>query len=163
MATITLSVGDINGLPRVCMKCGHAATCVRDARFSVRYFQGQSGNVRHYLDRSVTVPVPLCDRHRHHWLMRYLLIGLSLPLLSVLAAGLNVLLSPFRGFNPGGVCCPVLIVWAVFAVVVYHGVIRAQDIFERSITLKGVSPAFVEAVEEQRRDDERTRRAILGE
>jgi hypothetical protein len=161
MATVTLSVADVNSLPSVCMKCGHAATCVKARRFSVRYDQGRSGNVRYYLERSITVPVPLCDAHRHHWLWRYLLMVLSLPLFCFLVAGMNVVL---RGnANPGAVCCPGVAGWGIVALFLYFGMIRATDIGERSVTLAGVAPGFIEAVEQQREENERMRRAFLGD
>jgi hypothetical protein len=155
MAKVYLTIDDVNSLPPVCMQCGAAATCVKEKTFSVRYTQGRYGNTIYFLDRSLKVPVPLCRKHRHHWLCRSWLILLGLPAL--------VLCHPTFRMDPNPIqifLWSVVFLWIVVCFVLRWSMIRVVDIDEKGITLKGVHERFIEAVEKQRESVGQMRQAL---
>lgn len=125
-------------LPFCCMRCGaEAATIVRQ-RFSTR-------------DYFVTVHVPMCNKHRFHWLYSFLLlIG---PLVG--SIGLFQCIPVFVDTGAQSVAlgvafvlCAALLVAAIsLSLVVHRRQIRIVDQFQDSFVLANVSAAFVEALE----------------
>jgi hypothetical protein len=106
-----------------------------------------------------TVEVPLCRRHRNHWLARQLLmLGSFCSLIPVVVLAAFLSQSRFVGeWIWFGVVLG-FVGWILFAVIVHVGMIRSTLITEDTITLQGVSRDFKDALKEWRReDDERDR------
>jgi hypothetical protein len=171
MATVKLRDPDRSGddLPDLCMKCGAPAMVYKAKTFSwhpswvyVLLFVGLLPFVIVALIMTWrrTVRVPLCDAHRNHWLGRSLVIfGLFFGLLALGFAAflLSVQEGPRGGRQDftGWVCLGWLvglIAWLVVTAVLSQTAIRATEITDRSITLAGVSRAFADAYDEDRRE-----------
>jgi hypothetical protein len=112
--------------------------------------------------KTVTMPVPLCEKHKWHWVWPPLVAILGLvAIFGILFAGIAAAdalkLSPPIVFIPVGVLA---LAWLVAIIVLSNKTIRPTEITDKSITLKGVSEDFVEAMKEARRgdDDDRPRR-----
>jgi hypothetical protein len=105
------------------------------------------------LRKTAVVKAPLCPRHRSHFLLRTLAICGLVLLLIVGSIGLGVLVSEMeRNGSSGewGWSFPVfLIVVIVIIVVVTQMFVRPARITDDTITLKGVHPDFVTAVEKE--------------
>jgi hypothetical protein len=163
MATITLyDPEDLDyELPRVCMVCARRARTYKRKGFSWNpgwvYILLLAGLlpfviVALILTKRRTVEVPLCGRHRHHWLARQgLMLGSLVGLLGAIFGTLaltprNVPDLFFLGVLGG------LIGWIVLVVIVNMGMIRPTSITEDSISLQGVSAGFKDALKEWRRN-----------
>jgi hypothetical protein len=163
-------------LPDVCMRCGADATTTRVKGFSwhpgwvnLLILAGLLpwAIVAIVLTKRMRVRAPLCAHHRNHWLWRAWVIYGGLAAAVLLGIGAIVLVAALsnqrgrgRGDDLAGLICVsvagVGLAWLVTAAVVQMTGIRPTEITDRSITLTGVSPEFVDAVREerQRRDDE---------
>jgi hypothetical protein len=121
-------------LPAVCMRCGQPAT-FRCGKLFKRVF-GKEIEYR--------IIAPLCNKHRNHWFWRDLLIPIGL-VVAVIAgcAGIWTGIGIIAGLA-------LLSFWGVSTAVAYSTSIRAQEITDTSLTLSGVSPAFVDALREHR-------------
>ena len=176
MASVQLTKRDIDNerLPGVCMCCSSAATVSRNHTF---FWQPMDANatqiaavilrlagiilIRFSDKRSMTVPVPLCDRHKYtfrwHAVLQYggLLLLLLLSFLFILAVvnGPDSM-DEIRGVPPdgrktvtaiaGSLCFLEPIVWLA-ALVIYSWLsIRATEITDDSITLTNVSREFAD-------------------
>src|SRR5205814_6326281 len=107
------------------------------------------------------VPVPLCDRHKSHWMMRYLVIfgGLGLALLLFVGgiliglgsddSGSSLLKGLAIGMMISGFL--LLLVWIVTTIVLNATMIVVSEITDDTITLRHVSPEFVRAYREMAR------------
>ena len=167
MATVRLRghVSEEGDLPDVCMRCGAPAAVYKDKSFS--WFPGWIyililAGLLVFLILAVVltkyrrVCVPLCERHKNHWLNRQL--GLLLSFLGLLAlGGLTVFfIADSRPGSDGETIGQVLCVgslvsllgWLVLAAVLQTTAIRPVEITERRITLTGVSREFVDAYED---------------
>jgi hypothetical protein len=164
MATVRLEGWEDRGfdLPPVCMKCGAPATQFKERTFSWHsqwvYVLLLAGLVPFViialvLTKRMRVAVPFCDAHAGHWWKRNLfIVGGLLLLIAMLIFG------AVRS-GPGGndsLSRALLIavgigflVWIVLAIIVSLTMIRPTEITANSITLTAVSPAFVDAVEEE--------------
>jgi len=153
-------------LPGVCMVCGHDATTYKARKFAWNpgwvYILLLAGLlpfiiVALLMTKRMTVDVPLCGRHRHHWLARQgLVLGSFFGLIALLF--LVGALAPPRdvGVWIGLVMLFGFIGWLVLAIVVNLGMIRPTQITEDMITLQSVSDEFKTALKEWRREaDER--------
>jgi hypothetical protein len=101
----------------------------------------------------MVVEVPLCRRHRHHWLGRQLLILGSLLALLLVVFVTPALLPPRAVGEWYFLLIPFgLLAWLILVVIVNQGMIRPREITEDSIGLQGVSKAFKEALTEWRRE-----------
>jgi hypothetical protein len=156
-------------LPDVCMKCGRKAVARPSKTFAwsppwiiVLIFAGLLPYVlvAMILTKRVTMTTPFCERHRNYWLTRALITWGGFLALIVIGVGGFVLLSVFKeeGNNVGGFFCFGLIVvglvWLITVAVLQQSGIGPKEITDRSITLVGVSPDFVDALREEQRDDE---------
>src|SRR5262245_34396709 len=92
MAELVLYYDDLKEvhLPQLCMRCGEPSCtvvqyCFQWAPPALGLFGGLFALA--FLQRRITVPIPLCRRHRYMWLKRRLWIGLGLfgPVMCVLA------------------------------------------------------------------------------
>jgi hypothetical protein len=169
MATVRLGRYEVEDydLPKVCMRCGARAVVYKERRF--RWSPGWVivtiifGIIPYFIisevtTRRLTVWVPYCEEHRRRPLWPVLvsvgsliaLIGLTVLLIALFhhsaAAGL---------FCVGGV--PAFFVWCIAAAILTSPAIRPTEITERSITLRGVSDDFIDALEADRRGDDETR------
>jgi hypothetical protein len=104
--------------------------------------------------KRMVVATPLCERRRYYWFVRALytygglgVLALLVILLFVLSRFLEDLHIGLVGVGIGGL----FLAWLIIAAVIRFSSMRAADITESSITLKDVSPAFAEAVREERR------------
>jgi hypothetical protein len=164
VATVRLKGREVKkqDLPFVCMKCGREA-----AVWKTKTFDWESGKVAtlRLLGPVPTGPklmkahLPMCQRHRHHWLGRALfawVVG------GLLLAGFGVMLAvassgPKAGQMPtwfgvvAGISCAGLPLWLIVMLVLLATAIRPTEISEDGITLKGVSPKFMESLEAHRR------------
>lgn len=155
-------------LPAVCMRCGEPATVRKRKGFAwhppwviVLIFVAVLVYiiVAAILTKRMTVQAPLCDKHRNHWLGRALIIWLSLAGLLALGFGGFMLAAALEDERGGQselfpfVCIGSLVaglVWLIVLAVLQTTAIRPTEITDRSITLTGVSPLFVEAVDKER-------------
>ncbi|HEY7313795.1 MAG TPA: hypothetical protein VH643_30880 [Gemmataceae bacterium] len=170
MATVRLESYDseVHDLPEICMKCGAPSSVRKNKTFSwyppwvgVLLLAGLVPYliVAAIVTKRCRVEVPLCDQHKSHWLMRQLLVLLSL--LGLLALGgvfMGVAIAASdkgSGNNPvfGFVCVGWLVLmvgWIVLACIVQYTTIRPSEITDTSIRLTSVSEVFVEACDEER-------------
>ena len=169
MATVYLESydSDVTDLPDLCMKCG-APSLVRKKR-TFSWYPPWVGVlllaglvpfviVAVILTKRCRVVVPLCEQHKNHWLMRQLLVLLSL--LGILALGFAATLavgaaskSGSKGDDLFGLVCMgwvfLLIGWVVLAVIVQSTSIRPKEITDTSIRLTSVSEEFARACAEE--------------
>jgi hypothetical protein len=166
MASLTLDRDECaeGFLPPVCVRCGEAATGTRSQTFQwsppilfLLFFVCTPLCILLFLllRKRMTVALPLCDRHRGMWVRRQ--IAMVAGILSMVAGiwvgatfGREIdRLLHFDSTTPiaifGGVMAGVLLVG-----IAGFGAIRATRITTDTITLKGVSPAFAETVEQYR-------------
>lgn len=165
-------------LPNVCMRCGDDATTTRKQTFSwyppwvnILILAGLLpwALVAMILTKKMRVEAPLCDRHAGHWFRFKLFawVGL-LGMVAVFFAG--VVMAANDGPRASDLSAGVMIAGGVgfFVVLIAAAVwqmtlIRAAEVTDDDICLKGVSQEFREALREQRRaerdrDDDRPRR-----
>jgi hypothetical protein len=177
MATIRLGRYEVEEypMPPVCAKCGARAVVAPDKRFAwsppwlaVLILLGALGLLLYIilalsLTRRMTVPLPLCERHRDYWRNRRLFIwgGLAVVVLFGIAAiALGIVLDD-RGITDSAILVTILstvglfVAWLISAAVVQNVSIRCNEITDRAITVTGLSDEFVDAVREARRGEER--------
>jgi len=175
MATIRLYREEIEEgeLPPFCMRCGAESTLVRRKRFSwgpswvmILLVVGLAVSgpvflialflIPFFLKR-MRVPVPLCHRHRNHWLPLQVVLfgGLSIfALLFTCAIALFVIgqnAGDFWGKIGGWLLMGgfgVFVLMLFPAAIMQTSVIKAVEITKDSITLSNVSRKFVDQVEE---------------
>ena len=174
-------------LPSACMKCGAPATLYKNKNFAWfppwTYVLLLAGVlpfviVQLVLTKRMTVSAPLCEAHKHHWLVRTLIGAAGLVLLLGGFIGFVVLMAAVgdqldedaKGALVGAMCSGfgvLLLVWLIVMVVLQNTAIRSTEITDNAITLTGVSPAFVEAVDAEREqweeEDYRPRRRARRE
>jgi hypothetical protein len=166
-------------LPDVCMRCG-APAAVRKRHVFIShplwvYVLLPFGYVPYVvvaavLTERVRCYTHFCPRHKNHWLVRALLIwGSFVALLALIVCGFAVVGSlQGRLSRPAhdalfGMACvgsPVLLFcWLISIPIMQLTAIHPADVTDRRLTLRRVSPAFVEAV----RDYRERRRAREGQ
>jgi hypothetical protein len=158
MATVQLRgrTSEKHDLPDVCMRCGAPTTLRVTKKFTgVQSMHMSVGPWRACSYWHATVSAPLCAKHRRHWFWRKLTSFLTLLpvpgfLIAEFAALGNarhpvaeyvwlLLLGAFLSLLAG----VVVTIW------LWLTAIRPREITDRSITLTGVSEAFVRAYEEE--------------
>jgi hypothetical protein len=156
-------------LPDLCMKCGAPAMVYKAKTFSwhpgwvyILLFFGLLPFiiVAVIMTKRMTVRVPLCEAHKNHWLGRFLILSGSF--LTLFAGGIALFMASLEPNRVGprndisGLICVGfvlgLVVWLILAAILSATAIRATEITKRSITLAGVSSAFVEAYREDWQD-----------
>jgi hypothetical protein len=166
MATVRLGRYELEeyDLPRVCMSCGARASHYKSKKFTwyppwAWIALGWIGAMM-FMKR-VTMDVPLCEKHRWHWVWPPLvtivgLLGIFVLLFAGVGLAEAVKIDPPVVFIPVGV---LFLAWLIVAIYLSSKAIRATEITDKSITLRGVSPDFIEALNDVRRgDDDRGRR-----
>jgi hypothetical protein len=154
-------------LPNLCMRCGAPATVNKVKKFSwyppwinITILAGLPIAVilALILTKRMTVHVPFCEDHRHHWERRNLIMGLVFLLLLAMAIGAGFLSANVHNDALIAIAwiavAVALLALLVCVIVAQSTAIRPTEITDRSITLKGVDQAFADAVM-----DERDRRA----
>jgi hypothetical protein len=150
-------------LPRVCMTCGARAVGYQLRRFRwvpswtlIGIFFGLLPYflINELLAKRMPVWVPYCEDHERPPIWPTLVILGSLCGLLVIVVGLCVLLNGTNGlpvvFTLGAVG---FLVWVFASVAISSPTIRPTEITDRSITLKGVSEKFINALKADRRGD----------
>jgi hypothetical protein len=178
MATLRLGRYEVKEfeLPRLCARCGQEAVVAPEKRFSwhppwcVAFILLGCIGLAIYmilaivLTKRMTVPLPLCERHRNYWQNRQIVIFgglLAVVLLSVL--GFFVAAMFDTGFLDDDsllvavlVAVGLFLAWLLTAAIMGSSGMRAKEISDLSITLVGLSEDFVSEVRQDRRgrDDE---------
>jgi hypothetical protein len=172
----------VTGLPRVCMRCGGAATnsLVSTFRWHPQWisyilvltvlvgliFLPIALILAAVLNKSMRVEMPLCDRHRHPWRwQRIALYGGLLTLVGLITV-MVALFALSKANDAIGVIGTLLLVltllyfpiWLVVAAVVGQNSIHAAGITEHSIKLVSVSREFADAVLDEEDEAYRARR-----
>lgn len=168
-------------LPLVCMFCGECPAAEKRITFSwyprwinvlvvpvfvppLMVFLVPLAIALALLTKRMTVYVPICDQHRNHWRHRRLIIRCGWLLLVAAAVGLALLVLAYEkrfhleGAFAGTLCVEIILLpatWLVFTVVFQRGRLRPSEITDRTITLVGVHPAFIEALKQQDEDENR--------
>jgi hypothetical protein len=146
----------------VCMKCGAEATVHKAKTFSwhpawvlLLLLAGLIPFVivALVLSKRMRVRAPMCAAHAGHWFWRQFIVLGSLAALVVVGIVAMVLVWDNRPGNTlGGYVCMgsvvLLIGWLVLVLILQGTAIQPVEITDRSITLKRVSPHFLEALEE---------------
>lgn len=162
MATIRVYRDESGGdeFPRLCVRCGADAESDSRQKFSwhppwvillilvalLVYLI-----VAVILTKKMTVTLPVCRRHRNHWLSRKLFVGLGLLfwVVYVIAAAVFADQLPKEAV-------PVLIGvgifgglgWLIAAVIFQNSAVKPKEITDRYIELTGVDRGFAERWEE---------------
>jgi hypothetical protein len=184
MATIKLYIDELEegSLPCRCMCCGEHAALFKPTMFSwspgwvmALVVAGLLCSGPLFLVgliliplllQRMQVPVPLCDRHRNHWLpVKVVLFG-GLSIFALLVYATFVLYTTSGGANKartalaGWFCFGTFLFFAalIFSVALLQSsTIRAVQITDKSITLTNISRRFIEAFEGEEEEDERPR------
>ncbi|HEY7153245.1 MAG TPA: hypothetical protein VH575_04725 [Gemmataceae bacterium] len=167
MTTVRLESydGEITDLPDLCMQCGAPSSLRKSKKFAwfppwiwiLLFVCGllPFAIVALIMTKRRTVNVPLCEEHKNHWMWRQAIVVGSF--LALFAIGFVAYISlideqPGGNGNPfaGMLCLGVvigLIIWLIAAVSLHVTSIRPTEITDTSITLAGVSEAFVQEYE----------------
>lgn len=179
MADLRISLGEAErGLPPVCMCCGAAAdsTTLRKMTWHPPWLGalillGLIGLILYavfaaIMSKRAQLEAPLCARHRNHWKMRTVILVVSILLMFALGIiSICVVSSDVRGPNVEmlkGISCvgtiALGVAWLILLISLQNTSIRPKEITDLDLFLSGVSPAFVEAMDEQHAHDRRRRR-----
>lgn len=165
MSQLRLNIHEADGdLPMVCMCCGAPATVVRTRRMSwyprwvwllILVNLLVLLIVAMILTKRATLQAPLCDEHKNHWSKRMLIGFGSFVLLVLFIIGEVVVMSNASrqiqdsmggfAFLAGAVA---VLAWLILLVTLSGTAIRPNEITDRDLVLAGVSPAFIDALEE---------------
>jgi hypothetical protein len=147
-------------LPMVCMVCGDDADVRLRKRFSwhppwviVLIFTGLLPYVlvAFLLTKSKAVDVPMCSRHQHYWLFKFLIVA-GLFVVTLFAA-FGLLALAVANDLGGWVCFTIIfffVAWLVATFLVQQFALRPVEITDDSITLGNVHEDFVEEWEAMR-------------
>lgn len=163
MADVRLDFYDLDAdeLPDVCMRCGEPSTVrpVKSFSWMPPWARFVPPIVGIWFIKRRRAPIPLCDKHKHHWTLRYAvaIVGIVL-LLGLLTAGLTLLgLSDTRPPNRILEFLAILILtfdgllfvaWLITMIVLLVRMISAVEITDDTITLKNVHADFRRAYRE---------------
>jgi hypothetical protein len=166
MADVRLDFYDLDAeeLPDVCMRCGEPSTVrpVKSFRWMPPWARFVPPIVGVWFIKRRRAPIPLCDQHKNHWSLRYLIgLGGLGVLLVMLVAGLFALAAD-EGNNASGPMAIVAVVllsldgllfiaWLITIIVLAVTQINAVEITDDTITLKNVHSDFTRAYREMTR------------
>lgn len=172
MASIQLSrhEAEEGDLPDVCMCCGAPATERKRRRFISHplwvYLLLPLGYIPYaivaaILTEHIRCYTLFCPRHKHHWLVRSLIVwGLLVAILALVITGFIIagslsgrVSSSTESLLFGSVCIGSIVLmlcWFISIPLMQSTAIHPADATERHLALKRISPAFVEAVREHR-------------
>jgi len=152
---------DAEALPDVCMKCG-APPVVRPMKtFAwVPYWARAIPFGQLIFMKRRRVPIPLCEQHKNHWTIRYLVGFGGLALFLLLCIGGGVVMGVSMDSDPGGpgavlgglmlaVGGVVFLAWLITLIVLGVTMINVYEITDDDITLKNVSLEFADAYRAQ--------------
>ncbi len=159
--------------PEVCMKCGAPSSVVVRKTFS--WYPPWVGTlalvgflfftplfvifliVGLVMTKRMPMRIPLCDKHKGHWTMRTLV-----SLLGFLGVLCFVGLAIFASVSDGDLSdlagafwilvVVLFLAWLITVAILQSTAIRPTEITDRSITLRGVSQGYIEALREDRGD-----------
>jgi hypothetical protein len=154
---------DEQAIPNLCIRCGQPTTYRKTKEFvwyphwiAVLLRVGVLPWLIVALLRTKrrTLDVPLCERHRHHFLRPPLIIVSGFLLVFVLLITLVVMASQFSpDYDVTGLVCigalVGLLVWVFMALLSQSQTVRPKEITDDEIVLVGVAPEFVEEIENQ--------------
>lgn len=161
MATVRLGRYELEeyDLPKVCMRCGARASHYKSRKFQWHppwafFVLGALGAM--IFAKTVTMPVPLCEKHKWHWGGRTAFLVVGLIAFVVLSLGAAAALGDNEDLAPiaFGVLGVLFLGWLIGAVVLASTTIRPKEITDKSVTLTGVSEEFAAALNEARRGEE---------
>lgn len=174
MASIQLSryEAEEGDLPDVCMCCGEPATERKRRRFVSHplwvYLLLPLGYLPYVvvaaiLTENIRCYTLFCPRHKNHWFVRNLIVWGAFAAILVLILGGVFLVGSLSGTVSrstenilfGSLCVGsfvLMLCWFISIPLTQITAIHPADTTERHLTLKRVSPAFVEAVREYRRN-----------
>lgn len=152
-------------LPMVCMRCGAPAVVLRKKNFAwhpqwvfilLLFGLLPMFIVALILTKRMKVAAPFCAEHKNHWNIRMAIgFGGFVALVLFGFARLFVLAQMGRkGDDLMGLFCLgwflLLLIWFIANLIIMGSTsVRATEITDRSITLNGVCPKFVHALQEQ--------------
>ena len=156
-------------LPKICIRCGKASSVEKAKEFhwypewvsAVLVFGPMAALFVNGMSKRMTITAPLCYDHRRHWLGRSLVSYLSFLALVFLGIGVLAWASSTQGQRAGddpwlGAVCigftVTFLAWIIMAAILQGTAIRAKEIADNSITLKGVSDMFVAALKDSRKN-----------
>jgi hypothetical protein len=145
-------------LPPVCIVCGKEAEHTKTVKFSwtpgwtfILWFFGLLpfilGNL--LTTKKMTVPLPVCARHQGHWSVKQVIIwgGIALAIvIGCLGAYVESHWDKTLGDNILMSALGLLAFMALLIVFISDSGVRADEITDHTITLKGVSDKFVQAM-----------------
>ena len=162
MADVRLDFYDLDddALPDVCMRCGAPSVARPIKTFSWMPYWARMIPFGFAFMKRQRVPIPLCERHKNHWTIRYLIGfgGLGLFLFLIVFGG--ILLGVNADSDPGGpltilggtmmaVGGVLFLAWLITMIVLGVTQINVFEITDDSIVLTNVSPDFSLAYREQ--------------
>jgi hypothetical protein len=165
MADVRLDFYDLDAeeLPDVCMRCGEPSTVrpVKSFRWMPPWARFVPPIVGVWFIKRRRAPIPLCDQHKNHWSIRYLIgLGGLGVLLLLLFAGLIALAADTNNQLMDIVAVLLLsldgllfIAWLITLIVLGVTQINAVEITDDTITLKNVHSDFTRAYREMTRAD----------
>ncbi len=155
---------DAEALPDVCMRCGATAVARPVKQFSWMPYWARfvPPIIGVWFVKRRRVPVPLCERHKNHWTIRYLIgIGGILLVLGLLIVGGCLFATNIDSDPDGpltmiggllmGVAGVLFIAWLVALIALATTQIGAAEITDDTIVLKNVHGDFSRAYREQTR------------
>jgi hypothetical protein len=171
MASIQLTreEAELGFLPDVCMRCGAPAT-VRKRRMFVShpfwvYVLLPFGYLPYVIVAAILTQrarcyTHFCPKHKNHYRVRAAIVWGTLAALVVLLLGSFVLVVSPRQMTGSALdvvmaslclgCLPLMICWLILIPIIQATAIHTADVTDRRLTLKRVSPAFVEAMHDYR-------------
>lgn len=156
MADVRLDFYDLDAdaLPDVCMKCGAASTVrpVRNFSWTPYWARFMPPIIAVWFIKRRRVPVPLCEQHKNHWSMRYL-IGIGGIVLAALLFVVGIVMAASDDGGPGQVLGMLLmavggvvfVAWLIAMIVLGVSGIGVTEITDDAIVLRNVSPNFTQA------------------
>jgi hypothetical protein len=133
---------EIRDLPFCCMRCGAPAATIVRQRFSTKH---------HF----VTVDVPMCNKHRFHWLISaFLVVGSLMATMPLFYCGMFLFAALADNVGESVAIAAAVVLWVVptvaaiaFAILIHRRQIRIVDQFHDSFVLTNVCAEFVEELE----------------
>ena len=176
MAQVQLRLRDVEdgNLPAVCICCGEPATTT--AKKNMRWFPPwvnvlilagllPYAIVAAILTKKASLQAPMCAEHTGHWFNRSLLMWGTFFLFGVVGLGAILFASslppPQNNDIMPFICigsAVLLVTWLIIVIAAQSTAVRPNEITDRHLTVKGVSAAFADAVEEEARERRERRR-----
>jgi hypothetical protein len=140
------------GLPDRCVVCGADSCSPVKRQFRVSIRESDYAVVRVQELRVMEGWVPLCPRHRNHFLSP---LYAALTGCGTFAAGVALTLlvgfwTPVRTALALGIFAVGVAAGVTLAVRIKNGAVQESDVTDEGVRLKNLSPAFVEAVQAAR-------------